>query len=267
MSKKITISQAAELFKALGANVVVVADDAKADTDVDIEAITEEAETSIVEQHRPAIEQELNEKADKAAAARLGKMEAAKISQLFGIPKKELEGKPLDEMLAKAKETISTATSTEKEQYELQLKAFQEEKEAELNELRTQLEKSTKMYKDRDIYDNLSGVIGKVPRTGGDPTLQSKQFRAWLEHEKGLTLDVDDNKALSLKKDGKLALNEKNKPYDIEVLAREFSEGMGILAKDTSHVDPKDVDKDKKRTTVAADDNDPLAAIKGWAEA
>lgn len=267
MSKKITISQAAELFKALGANVVVVADDAKADTDVDIEAITEEAEASIVEQHKPAIEQELNEKADRAAAARLGKMEAAKIAQVFGIPKKELEGKPLDEMLAKVKETVSTATSTEKEEYEQRLANLQSEKEEELTALRNELEQSTKKYKDRDINDNLSGVIGKVPRTGGDPVLQSKQFRAWLEHEKGLTPDVDDNKSLSLKKDGKLALNEKNKPFDIEVLAREFSEGMGILAKDTSHVAPNDVGKGKKPATVVADDNDPLANIKSWAEA
>lgn len=261
--QEVSINQAKELLSNLGINVQVV--ESKEDVaDVDVSALTEEAEKSIVEQHRSSIENEVRESVISTEAAKLGKMEMNHISKTFGIPRKELADKSFEEMLAMVKEMKDKDVTEESNNFEQRLLEIQAEHEKELSEKDNEIETANKKYIDRDINTSLYGVIETLPRVGGKSDTQARQLKGWLQ-DKGYELAFDEEKnSLKIMKDGKAATDKGGKELNIDNLAKEWGSEVGVLAKDTSHLSPKEVEQINPNPTQQS--GQPVSAIEQWAQ-
>jgi hypothetical protein len=229
---KISLATAQKLLEELGADVELVAEND--DKDVDIASITSEVKATL----KPTIESELKDTLEASIGARSNGSALSAIQQVFGIPKKELDGKTFKEMFGIVKEHTSSNGATEANEWKGKYEAAVQDYEAQLEQKHTEwetkynadIENANKRYADRDINDAIVGIVNKMPRSGGDPVKQARVLRN-LAQEAGYEMSFDEaKKALVLMKDGK--------PAKVDETFTELAADVLPLAKNTSHVSP-----------------------------
>lgn len=232
---KISLSKAQELLGELGLDVELVAEND--DKDVDIAALTSEAKATL----KPSIESELKETIEAAIGAKSNGSALSAIQQIFGIPKKELDGKTFKEMFAIVKEHAGSNSANEANEWKSKYEAVVQDYEAQIEAANTtwqakydtDLGAERSRYADRDINDAIVGIVNKMPRQGGDAVKQARVLRN-LAKEAGYEMSYDEaSKALKMVKDGK--------PVKVEETFTELAADVLPLAKNTSHIAPNTV--------------------------
>lgn len=264
---KISVKQASDLLKKLGANVQLVEKDDDADKDANIDEIAEEAEAAIVEAQKPGILQEAREEFGKEFAGMHGKNAAKTFASKFGMNKKDLEGKTLDQIADLLNDKIKADGGKEQSERELELEEMLKGKDTEMGELQKQLEASNQKYIDRDIKSRCMSIVEKLPRKGGDLEEQAAMLESRMRANYDLKYN-DQTKTLEFWKDGKQVL-EKNKPITDEGFATGWAEKAGILTSDTRHVAPADINKKDVKPGIETiqPQNNRLGKVAEWANA
>lgn len=253
---KITIAQAQELFKELNVAAEVVADEKEADKDIDLTSITDGAKESIKDEIRPDIEAGIIEKIDKASLGKSLDLVRQQIRQVFGIPRKDLDKLNEREMIELIKSQYtpddkSKDFEAEKQElindYESQIEALKTEKETEVSA-------EKKKYIDRDINAYFVDLASKLNRKEGDlkehAELLETKFRKQYE------IEWDETKGVPVFKQNGAPAKTGTKAFDPQVEASSILEKVGILAKDTRHINPADItnpnpkDKPQVRTGI-----------------
>lgn len=230
---KISHEQAAKLLTELGLqDVELVAENEDKDINIDdlvVEA-TNALKPSIIDAAKADLEADHNGKF-------LGSLRSA-VQRTFNIPKKDMEGKPLQEVLGLVKTNLDSHSSTEANEWKTKYEAAVQDYEAQLETAQTtwqtkydtDLTVERQKYADRDINDAFVSEVNKMPRQGGDPVKQARVLRN-LAKEAGYEISFDEaKKALSMVKDGKAA--------KVSEVLNELAADVLPLAKNTSHVPP-----------------------------
>lgn len=254
--KKISLEQANALLKNLGQAVQVVASDEGVDTELDIEAFSEEAEQAIINANMPSIKQTLTDEISSAKQAEIGAMERRSAAKFLGVKQSDLKDKNLSELFQMVADNASKKGDDTANDYTERIQRMQEDFDSQKTEWEGQLAAAHRKYLDRDIDSKLAGYIEKVPRIGGKLETQRAAFKSWLNSNYG---DIDYEEAtgkLSLKKEGKLVFNDKNKEHDIDALAKQWADEAGISVTDNRHQRPNP-DKGGGRAV----DDTPLESI------
>lgn len=228
---KILHKQAAKLLAELGlTDVELVAENE--DKDVNIDDLVVEATNAL----KPSLEAELRQSLEASIGAKSNGSALSAIQQIFGIPKKELDGKTFKEMFSVVKEHAANSSEANewKTKYEATVKDYEEQLETAQSTWQTKYDTDLgverQKYADRDINDAFVSEVNKMPRQGGDPIKQARVLRN-LAKEAGYEISFDEaKKALSMVKDGKAA--------KVSEVLNELAADVLPLAKNTSHVAP-----------------------------
>jgi hypothetical protein len=232
---KISNETAQKLLAELGVDVEVVAENE--DKDVDINSLVEDVTNTL----KPTIETGLKETLETAIGARQNGTALSAIQQVFGIPKKDLDGKTFKEMFGIVKEHVSKGGADEANEWKTKYETAVQDYEAQLENKETEwqtkydadISVERQKYSDRDINDGFVALVNKLPRQGGDPLKQAKVLRN-LAKEEGIEVSYDEGKKeLVFKKDGKLLKADDT----ISNLAKDVLP----VATSTNHIKPKDV--------------------------
>lgn len=234
---KLSIEQANKLLKKLGADAVVVEDEAQVTPDIDIDEVSTSIEEGIATSITPALEAKANESATSIQAAKFGRMEAKNIANVFGINPKELEGLPHAKMLEKAKAIVSKSPEENNEEATRRIAEMEEDYKTKLEEATTERDTYKDKYIGGHVNSKLQSVIETIPRKGGKIDAQVASFKGYLQSRVG-NIQYDENAdAIAFTKDGKPVFKG-NKPYDLSELAKQWADDNGISVTDTRHVPP-----------------------------
>lgn len=241
---KISKEQAKKFLQELLPDVELVEDDKDADFNEDeaMEAVKASFKDAIAKDLEPEME-------TKYTGKHLGSLRTI-AARNFGITKKDMEGKEVEDILKMVKEKLSTEVGKDANEwkqkhdeavadYERQL----EEKENTWNsKYNTDISAEKQKYVDRDINDAFVALTTKLPRQGGDVVKQARVLRNEAIAQ-GYEVAYDEAaKSLKLTKDGK--------PVKVEEVLKTIAADILPLAKDTSHINPKDA---KNKQDVGAD--------------
>lgn len=272
---KLSIKQANKLLSELLEDVEVVADDKNADTDVDIAALNSEITGNIETLIKPNIEETIKAELETDTLGKhMGSLRTA-AQRLFAIPKRDMEGKKIDEVLALCKNAIETKFSSTDEQSKQALQETIDKYEEQITTLTAQHETALaaekNKYVQRDMQSRTLSLLEKLPRKGGD--LQELAEMAQDRMAKNYDLKFnEEKKVIELYKDGKPVLNDKNKPLTDEDFINSWATKAGIVVSNTSHIKPSDVKAGSAAATPGvikteeAQVNTGLEAIAAWAE-
>lgn len=231
---KISKAQAVKLLQELHLDVELVEDDKDADFNQD------EALETVKDSFKEAISKELEPELEtKYTGKHLGTLRTI-AARNFGITKKDMEGKEVEDILKMVKDKLSTDVGKDanewKQKYDEAVADYEkqlEEKETNWNTKYTaDIDAEKQKYVDRDINDAFVALTTKLPRQGGDVI---KQARVLCNEAKaqGYEIAYDEaTKTLKLTKDGK--------PAKAEEVLKTIAADILPMAKDTSHINPKD---------------------------
>lgn len=240
---KISRQSAEQLLKELLQDVVVV-DDKDADRNVKIEDLV----AQVSENLGNSIAQDIETKTETATIEKntgrlLGEMRRA-MARTFGIPAREFEGKEIKDIIELAKTAYDTNNNKKLEDWQKErthlVADFDNERQALIGEWEGRVQAAEQKYIDRDITARVFSLIEKLPRKGGDLQEQAEMLIMKAKN----TYDVrynEQKQCLEFYRDGKQAMDDKNKPLTDEAFARMWADKAGILARDTRHISPKDV--------------------------
>lgn len=233
---KISTDTAVKLLQELLGDVELVEAE-KADADVTVESlqadITEAVKPSIIESAKGEFEAANNGKF-------LGTLRSAAQRKL-SIPKKDTDGKTVDEILDIIKGATEAKGGTEASEWKTKYEAAVQDYEAQIEaketdwqtKYDTDLGAANKRYTDRDINDMYLNAVNKMPRQGGDPVKQAKVLRS-LAQADGIEEVWDEaKKELVLKKDGKVL------KFDDTLTA--LGKDVLPIATSTAHIKPSEV--------------------------
>lgn len=265
---KISFEQANELLSGVLGNVQVVANDA--DKDVDVNALSTEMETSMKAILKPSIENELKDTIEASLVGKsLGSLRAV-AQRTFSIPRGDLDGLEIPEIVAKIKETLdSRFTQTDSERnskYEETVRKY----EQDIENMKLEHDKAIQTERDKYVLRDISGrcmsLLESIPRKGGDLQEQADLLRFKMQSQYETKYN-EETKRIEFYKDGNLVLNDKQKPLTDEDFAKSWAEKAGILTNDTRHVVPSTVTKDTPAGVEPVSDmEDSLSAIANWAQ-
>lgn len=271
----LSIEQANKLLSQLTAGVTVVEDEQQADKAADIEAVLDNINSVVGKTIKPALEEEAKAGLESAFTARyLGALRSA-AHRVFNIPRREMENMSLEQLLSKCKGTMDsrynqtdaerqTALETTIQDYEMQIEQL---KQVHTNEL----EQERARYTERDITSRCMSIVEQLPRKSGDLQEQAEMLRYKMQKVYEVRYN-EDTKQLEFYNDGQPAVNENNEPVTDEDFARTWAERAGILARDTRHISPAEVQAGQQGAyTGILPQGDEAArgnidAIEAWAE-
>lgn len=274
---KISIEQANKLLADLLDDVEVVADDKSADKDVKVEDIVKSVNDNVTAAIKPTIEEELRPVIEASLTGKaLGTLRSA-AGRAFNIPKKDLETLEADQILAKCKEHMSTATGQAATEWETKYNTLLQEYETEKETIEsnwqakytTDITAANQKYINRDIDAACLSIVEKLPRKGGDLQEQAAMYRARMQANYELRYN-EEKKALEFYKDGKPALNGA-KAISPEDAAKEWATKAGIIATGTQHINPKEVKNDPEQKGEITKTNEVVFqgvdVMEAWANA
>lgn len=233
---KLSTEQATKLLSDLGVDAEIV-EAKEADADVKIEDIAAE----VTEYLKPGIVEAVKSEHEAANHAKFINTLRSGVQRTLNIPKKEMDGKTLEDILALVKTTTESKGTTEASEWKTKYETAVQDYEQQLEianttwetKYNTEIQAANKKYIDRDINDVYQTQVGKIARQGGDLVKQSKVLRSLIQQE-GIEEVYDEaNKSLVFKKDGKILKVE-------ETLAN-LAKDVLPIATSTNHINPKDV--------------------------
>lgn len=239
---KITIAQAQQLLKDLNADVEVVADEKDANKDVNLTEIAEAATEAVKEAVTPDIEAELTEKLETAGTGKVMGLLRQHATKTFGIPQKDIKDKDLKDILELIKSKSEADDKTKDFEAEKQklIDDYEEQLETLRTEKETEVSAERKKYVDRDISAYFVNLASKTNRKDGDLNEHAELLETKFRKQYEIEWD-EAKKAPVFKKDGQVVKGANNKSFDPEVEANSILERVGLLAKDTRHIVPSDV--------------------------
>lgn len=238
MSLKLKPQQLIDLLKLAGVQVAV-ADDAP---DQNLDEVLAQIDTNRLEVLKPRIEAEIRPEIEQAAQGQITGSLRALLNQHTNAGQVAFKDLPMKDMVKKAFDIYKETFGQDAEGVRGELQTMQQTHQAALADWETKynndIQTEKQKYIDRDINENLFGVINKIPRVGGDPLEQTKAFRQHLasvahvhydENGKAISLRTLDNKEVPLQN------KEKTRNVEVEELAKEWAGKVGILKTDTRH--------------------------------
>lgn len=228
---KVTAQKAIELLAELGVDAVLVEEDSQ--VDINIDDVTAQA----VKYLQPQIEPALRERIEGEIGAKNNGTLLSAIQSVWGIPKKEIDGKNYKEIVSYMKERSDNSTDKDewKKKYEEAVRDYEEQIEAANNTWQskydTDIAGERKKYIDRDINTAFISLVEKMPRKGGDIAEQADALRYKVE-KNGYELKYEN---------GTLEFWKDNKKIKHEEVINPIAEKLFPIATDTRHVNPLDV--------------------------
>lgn len=228
---KVSQKQLTELLSSLGLDVELVEDD-----NADFKPT--DAEGKIKEFLAPDIKVEVAKDLESSLHGSWINTLSTQVSRTFAIPKKELEGKKVGELL----EIIKTNSSNGKEgnEWKEKYEAFVSQSNADIDKLNADWQAkydndvgaANKKYIDRDINSAFIKITEKIPRKGGDLVEQADTLRYKVE-KNGYEIRTTDNGEIEFWKD-----NRKHKNEDV---ITPIAKNIFSIAENTSHINPASV--------------------------
>lgn len=239
---KLTLDQAKQLLKELGATVDVVDSEDAADKDLNFEDVAKEL---IPEPQTTGLsEDDVKRKVSAETGKLFGTFRSA-FANAFGVKTSELDGLEAKEMAEKIKTGVSSRfTQTEAE--------LRQQLEEVTNQLNSKEEEYTNKYatlesewqgkfQERDIEDALVKTFNNIPRKGGDVSKQARlAFSEWRSRYDIKPNPINRELDFYEKGTDTLAMDGKN-PVKAEALAKQFVTDLGLDVTNTSHIPPVDV--------------------------
>lgn len=241
---KISIEQANRLLSALHGGAVVVANEAEADTDANLELVIDNIGESIGSAMRPSLEQQLKPTLEAGFTGRyLGALRSA-AQRVFNVHKRELEDMSIEQVLARCKAQLDdNYLQTSEAGRQAMEQAMQEyEKNFALlkDTYQQQLAAERTRYTQRDIATRCKTLLERMPRKGGDIAEQAEMLQYKMSAAYELRYN-EEKQTLDFYKEGKPALDANNQPLTDESFAQAWATRAGILVSDMRHVKPADV--------------------------
>ena len=244
---KISLKQANELLKEIGADVEVVEDD-QAEKDTDITAQAENIHNGIKELVRPDIEAEIVDKTDKASVGKALDVTRQQITKQLGIPRSQLKGLSEAEMIALVKEKTSgnkddNADAWAQEKQDI-IDNYEEQLENQKTDYQTRIDDANKKYTQKNIDDYFIELANKHPRKGGE----LKDHASYLKYKAEQDFDIvwNEEKGVPDFLKDNIPAKSGNKAFDPDAWTKTTFEHMGVLATDTRHVTPSEIDEKGK---------------------
>lgn len=275
---KISIEQANKLLSGLLADVAVAENEHEADINVDVSALLNSVNVSLIKAMRPALEEELKPALEAPLHARfMGTLRSA-IGRSFNIPKHEISDMGIEQLMAKCKTMIDSRNSQTDDEKQAALEKTVQGYEAHLEEIKStyekQLEQERTKYTQKDISARCLSIVERLPRKGGDLQEQADMLRYKMQSVYEVRYN-EQTKKLEFYKEGKPAVADNSEPVNDEDFARTWAEKAGILVHDTRHISPADVKAGQQgmyASGIISISNDDAAdstmdAIVAWAEA
>jgi hypothetical protein len=245
---KLTQAQAISLLKAVGVpDVEIVAEAA----DFNLDETTRLIDTARRPIIRTQIEDELRDSISRAATGRIAGTFKSALAREFGVTRDELdqydsgkEGDMIKALMAKW-QAANPGKDADTEGLRQQLQAAVAAHAAKLAEQKTtyenQLAEANAKFVGRDINDSLAAQIKAIPRTGGDENMQAQMLRAHLEGLYHIEYNPQTKKIELRDKANRerVVMNEAGTQIlSVDQVAKNFLEGLGVAAKDTSKMVP-----------------------------
>ncbi|MEZ5016985.1 MAG: hypothetical protein R2800_08020 [Flavipsychrobacter sp.] len=272
---KLSIEQANKLLSALVSDVAVVANDAEADADVNLDQVATQLTDKVSAALRSTIEEEAKADFEQNFIGRYSGALRSAAQRVFNVHKRELEDMNFEELLTKCKTAIEdnfTAADTERV---AQMETTISEYEAQLDQIKsnyeTQLAQERGKYTQQAIADRCLNMIQQLPRKGGDLQEQAEMLRDRMQKVYEVRYN-ETTKQLEFYKEGAPAISDNNEPVTDEGFARTWAERAGILVHDTRHLSPAAIKAGQQpafaQGLIIPDDgpNSPLDAIQAWTE-
>lgn len=273
---KLSIEQANKLLSQLTAGVAVVANDAEADKNADLEQVFNNISEVVGKTIRPALEEEMKGPLESSFTGRyLGALRSA-AQRVFNIPRREMEDMSIEQVLAKCKTALDgryTQTDAERQTvWETTIQEYEQQIEQVKAEYETKLGEERDKYVQRDITSRCISLLEKLPRKGGDLQEQADMMRYKMQKVFEVRYN-EDTKQLEFYKEGKQAIDENDQQLNDEDFARSWAERAGILVHDTRHISPAGVKAGQQQAYVLSltgtdgeAPGDTMNAIKAWAD-
>ncbi len=260
---KLSIEQANKLLSALVDDVAVVADDAEADADVNLDAVATQLTDKISSALRPEIIEETKGEYEQAFLGRYSGALRSAAQRVFNIHKRELEDMSIEELLGKCKEAMEQHFDQTSTEYETQLEQIKSTYE-------TQLTQERNKYTQQAITDRCVHMIQQLPRKGGDAQEQAELLRYGMQKVYEVRYN-EETKKLEFYKEGQPAVGDNNEPLTDEGFARHWAERTGILIQDNRHLSPAEIKAGQQghpfaQGLIVPDEASPFDAIQAWTE-
>lgn len=273
---KLSIEQANKLLSALVNDVAVVANDAEADADVNLDHVATQLTDKISTALRPKIEEESKADFEQNFVGRYSGALRSAAQRVFDVHKRELEDMNFEEVLAKCKAANEANYKQQEAERITQLETTISEYEAQLEQIKnnyeTQLMQERGKYAQQAIADRCINMIQQLPRKGGDLQEQAEMLRDRMQKVYEVRYN-EETKQLEFYKEGEPAVSDNNEPVTDESFARTWAERAGILVHDTRHLSPAAVKAGQQpafaQGLIIPDDghtDSPMDAIQAWTE-
>lgn len=272
---KLSIEQANKLLSQLTAGVTVVGDNQQADHSTDLEAIFNNITEVVGKAIKPELDEQEKTRLESAYTARyLGALRSA-AHRVFNIPRRDMENMSLEQLLSKCKGTMDSRYNQSDAERQTTLETTIQDYEAQIEQLKSAHEEvlvqERDKYMQRDIASRCMSIVEKLPRKSGDLQEQADMLRYGMQKIYDVRYN-EDTKQLEFYNEGKPALNDANELIRDEDFARSWAERAGILARDTRHLSPADIQagrQEKYKSAMSESENstyDNISAIEAWAE-
>lgn len=253
----LTPEQATEfLQQELGVQVAVVSDPQQATADFSSDELLAEIDTA----REPILKAKIGETIEKETRSKIGgtmngamrsaTLQLLKAKGVQDVSNKDLEALSDKALLAYAFERLETTFGKGDKVVEDLRKQLSEmssvhEKELaeKLAEKEAEIQAANQRYMDRDIDLNLLETVNAIPRTGGNPAAQSAALKEHLKSQYALVYNPETKKTELRDK----ASPEKpvltaagGKIVTLEDAGKTYFDSLGLLAKDTRHINPNE---------------------------